>query len=136
MNIRFSKGKMPPRNFMLPVSKANPGPGQKWDPWMETWKRHDLDPDTKPSDYKLWRLHYHRQYNPEAAVRFVEQKIALYKDIKQNGFNYPAQGYIIRGYGPPWNYIRTGHDVVSILRHLHPEAVIEVAGYAKPPPRR
>lgn len=134
MNIRFSTGPLPPNYFMLPVAEANPAPGMKWQPWMETWKRCDLDPDTQPSDYPLWRFHYHKYYNPEAAVRFVEQKIALYKDIKQNGFKYKK--YIIRAYGPPHNHLRTGHDVVSILRHLHPEAVIEVAGYTKPPPRK
>jgi len=134
MNIRFTQGKMPPRNFMLPVAEANPQPGMKWLPWEETWKRCDLNPDTAPSDYQLWRFHYHRHYNPDAAIRFVEQKIALYKDIKQNGLTYT--GYIIRAYGPPYNHLRTGHDIVSILRHLHPEAVIEVSGYAKPPPRR
>ena len=134
MNIRFTQGKMPPRNFMLPVAEANPQRGKKWEHWEETWKRYDANPNTLPSDYPLWRLHYHRHYNPEAAVEYVKKNIALYEDIKQNGFNYT--GFIIRAYGPPWNYIRTGHNIISILRHLHPDATIEVSGYAKPPPRR
>jgi len=134
MEIRFTQGKMPPRNFMLPVTEANPKPGRRWDPYIETWRRYDLNPDTAPSDYPLWRYHYHKHYNPKQAVRYVQRKIETYADIKKNGFQYT--GYIIRAYGPPWNYIDDGHTRISILRHLHPEAIIEVSGYAKPPPRR
>ena len=103
MIIRFTEGKMPPRNFMLQVAKANPKPGRRWDPYIDTWKRHDLDPDTEASGYPLWRYHYNKHYNPEQAVRYVQRKIETYTDIKKNGFKYT--GYIIRAYGSPWNHI-------------------------------
>lgn len=134
MIYRFTSDPLPKRNFLLPVAKANPEGRYKWRPFIETWKRHDLDPDTDPSDYPLWRWHYNIHYRPEDSVEYVQRAVEIYKDIKENGFTYNPP--IIRAYGPPWNHLHTGHLRISILQHLEPNAVIEVAGYDRPPPQK
>ena len=131
MIYRVTEGKLPPRNFLLPVAEANPKRGRKWETYIKTWERCDENPDTRANDYKLWRWHYNRNYDPEWSVKFVESRIRTYKSIKENGFIY--KGWIIRAYPPPWNFVDNGHTRVSILRHLEPDAVVEVAGYGHPP---
>ena len=134
MIIRFTKGKLPPRNFLLPVSKAVPRPGLKWDSFMETWKQYDETPDKPIVGCALWISHYDIFYSPDRATRYAETRVQTYKSIKQDGFKY--EGWIIRAYGPPWNHIADGHTRISILRHLKPDAVIEVAGYDRGPVKR
>jgi len=131
MIYRRTKGDLLPRNFLLPVAEANPKRGREWITYIKTWERCDENPDTRPNDYPLWRWHYNRNYDPEWSSKFVESRIKTYKSIKANGFIY--QGWIIRAYGPPWNYIADGHTRISILRYLEPDAVIEVAGYDRGP---
>ena len=134
MIYRFTEGNLPPRNFLLPVAKANPERGYEWKPFADTWKRYDESPNTVPSDYPLWRWHYNRYYRPDKAVEYVEGAIATYATIKADGFNYTScRDWMVRAYGPPWNHVHIGHIIVSILRHLEPDAVIEVAGYTRPP---
>ena len=134
MIYRRTTGTLPPRNFLLPVADANPERGIEWSHFIDTWKRYDLDPNTLPSDYPLWRWHYNKYYRPDKAVKYVEDAIATYASIKENGFTY--EGRIVRAYGPPWNHVHIGHIIISILRHLEPDAVIEVVGYDKPPPQK
>lgn len=125
------KGKLPKRNFLLPVAEAIPRRGREWHTYIETWKRCDETPDTRAENYPLWRWHYNRNYNPERSTRFVEQRIRVYKSIKENGFKYDR--WIIRAYPKPWNYVDSGHTRVSILRYLEPDAVVEVMEYGHPP---
>lgn len=129
---RFTKGKLPKKNFLLPVTEATPKRGRKWETYIETWKRYDRNPNTRVNDYALWRRHYNRNYISDDASRYVKRKIELYKSIKENGFKY--EGWIIKVYPAPYNFVDDGHTQISILRHLEPDAVVEVMGIDHPPP--
>ena len=137
VTYRRTTGSLPPRNFLLPVADAIPERGIEWSHFIDTWTRYDLDPNTKPSDYPLWRWHYNKYYYPDKSVEYVEDAIATYAAIKAGGFVYTDhRNWIMRAYGPPWNHVHTGHIVISILRHLEPDAIVEVAGYDTPPPQQ
>lgn len=106
-----------------------------WEAYSETWRMYDEDPNTLLVKYPLYQISLRnskdrgRRDPPAHAATIMRQALALYQDMKKNGYvpEKSEKPIIVDVLGGGRFWLSNGHRRVSIIRHLGRPEKIDVA---------
>jgi len=106
-----------------------------WEPYLETWRRIDYDPDTPIDELPIYPVMvraysgYTRRIVKESIVKlWVKDVVDLYVEIKEKGFDQDREKRIQCRIGPCGEVVLyDGHHRISMLQHLdYPHVKVDI----------